>query len=194
VAPERHVLERLFVQETLVDILLDTADVQEAMKSPGQNRARLYAQRAKQVDVKHRLEMVTRQAEEVLPMIENDDDGEAEFLVDRISRVHTAVALMKDVVLVARRRSITAGRYGEAAEAWRSGVRPYDSVARPSSSSRLNVGRVAPSTLVGQLYVVPDSQPNSEGDENEGAVDYGADSQEEKCDDDVIRVDGCGLW
>ncbi len=190
-------LERLSVEERLVEILLDTADVQEAMKSPGQNRGRLYAQRAKQVDVEHRLERVTRQAEEALAVMEEDDDVEAESLVDRISRAHTAVASMKDVVLKATGRSIAAGMYAEGAE-WRRGVRRDDRARRACPRSRLEVGRVGASAVVDHLYVVADSQPNSEDDGNEAGADHRADLQEEECgdddDDEDEAADGDGFW
>ncbi len=188
-APASHMVERVLMYETVVDILLDTADVQEAMKSVGQSRGRLYAQRAKQLNIEHRLGRVTTVVEEVIRSLDGDDGGEAESLVRRVSRVYTAATAMKDVVLTETGRSIAAGRCEEAASAWRSGVGRYDRLRSECNST----GRVALAALSEQSYVVPDSQPNS-GSEDDGgsAVDYGVDSQEEKCADDIVGVGGCG--
>jgi len=192
--PERHFFERLFIHETLVDIVLETADVQEAMKSLGQSRGRLYWQRAKQLSIEHRLETVTRMADEVVRgACGGGGDAEVELLVKRISRAHVVVSAMKAVVLSATGRSVAAGQYDEAAWARRVGR------CGPAGKKRRAATRISRMVLGSLSQQVPLSSSESGGDEGVGdereecAAEvgrYGGDSREECCWDDWVEIVG----
>jgi len=191
--PERHFFERLFIHETLVDIVLETADVQEAMKSLGQSRGRLYWQRAKQLSIEDRLETVTRMADEVMrDACDGEDDAEVELLVKRISRAHVVVSAMKAVVLSATGRSVAAGQYDEAAWAWCVGR------CGRAGKKRRAATRISRMVLGSLSQQVPLSSSESGGDEGvdereECAAEvggHGGDSQEECCWDDWVEIDG----
>ncbi len=177
-----------------MDIVLDTADVQEAMKSLGQSRGRLYGQRAKQLSIEHRLETVTRMAEEVMrDACDGEDDAEVELLVKRISRAHVVVSAMKAVVLSATGRSVAAGQYDEAAWAWRAGRCGLGGKKRRAAT---RISRMVLGSLSQQAFL---SSPESGGDEGVGderkecAAEvgrYGGDSQEECCSDDWVEIAG----
>jgi len=114
--------DRLFLQESLLDILLDSVSVEEAVRNTRIitdyiRTLHLTAQRAKQLEISERLESATRMAERIL-----EPSEQQEAVVARISGVHAAVARMEMVVMVASAKSAEMTvRYDRAAAVWRSG-------------------------------------------------------------------------
>jgi hypothetical protein len=193
--PARQIYERLFVHETIVDVLLEIAEVREAVKTGWLGRGHLYALRAKQRSVEHRSVSLTRMVDEVYRLLGEASvgavvlDEQVVALARRLKSVLTAVAATKAELDRASLRSPVDGWYDEVEAAWSECQREQSGPWR-----RRTAGKGAPRKVLAEMaqtvYVGLDSA--SEG-EDEGyerrreATDYLMDSQEEGCSDDEVE-------
>ena len=168
--PVRQVYERLFVQETLLDIVLDAVDLYEVAEEVDGEPSRRWieGQRAKRSDVKERLARVTRMAEEVYGLI-GERREEAVALFERVGRAYALVSSV-DVTM-----SWAIGKWWE---------RKEEGERRRAVQTMLN------KVILSRAYAARDAkaedsddvgeQEESGEDENDGSMYYGSDSQDER--------------
>lgn len=113
--PERHVYDRMFIHETLVDIVLDAVCARTVMESSGRVES---WQRVEKVRMERQLETLAEMANGVVESVDGVDvevDVEVAEMVRRIRRAHRIVMDMTAVVPEVRR-------------IWRTGRRSSESV------------------------------------------------------------------
>lgn len=171
--PGRHQYEGLFIHETLVDLVLDLADLQVCTKAVRRSRGL-----RKLHNIESQLETVNSMAQAV--------SGLPEKVSTRICRLRRLVLLMK-AAWGCQDVNTVGGPYQKAAAVWRSGVHRHDRVERTVLGE-----------LPEQVYVVTevrldrssDDESEYEDSEEEEDSDGGYSQFGIKCD--CGECDDCG--
>ena len=186
---DRHLYERLFIQETLVDLVIDVADMLGAMlmEAIGQDPVN-FTQRLKLQSVESRMETVSSMAKQAVRLL-GPTSTEVPIFERRISRARKLVSSVRENIVGWDDESDDEGNstmgavnkeneYDRAAAVWRSGLHRNDKVKR-SVLGELSQAQ--------QVYVV--TKIGTDGNSTVGlGVDYEVDSQEESCTDDEVEV------
>lgn len=189
---ERHVYERLFIQETLLDLVLDVASMLGAMEVIWQEcchtKTVTFADWSWSMlqSVESRLETVSSMAKQVDRLLP-PTSTEVVVFRRRISRACHLVTSLREEIVGSDDESDNEGNsttsavdeenvYDRAAAVWRSGLHRDDKV------NRRVLGELSQAQ---QVYVV--TKIGTDGNSTVGlSVDYEVDSQEESCTDDEV--------
>lgn len=89
---ERHVYERMFIHETLMDVVLDAVEMRDTMESSGRVES---WQRAKLLSMKWQLEMLMRMGHEVTL----EDEALEDEVVAMVKRIHRAQQMVLSMLI-----------------------------------------------------------------------------------------------